>query len=87
MGLLNLINPDQLVNATQVTVPQLQVLVNIINNLYMIVGGVVGLSIIFIILRWREAYLWRRRLEDIEEGLLLVNAKLDRLLKGKVKKR
>ncbi|MFH1182517.1 MAG: hypothetical protein V1702_06165 [Candidatus Woesearchaeota archaeon] len=86
MGLVNFLDPNQLVNASQLPLPQLQTMANLVNNLYVIVGGIVGLSLIFILLRWREAYLFRRRMEEVEEGLILINEKLDCLLKKKKKK-
>jgi hypothetical protein len=87
MSLVNFLNPDQLVNASSLPLPQLQTMANLLNSLYVIVGGVVGLSLLFILLRWREAYMFRRRMEEVEEGLILINEKLDCLLRKKKKKK
>lgn len=85
MSLVNFLDPNQLVNASSLPLPQLQTMAMLLNNLYVILGGVVGLSLIFILLRWREAYLVRRRMEEIEEGLILINEKLDCVLKKRKK--
>jgi hypothetical protein len=85
MGLVNFLDPGQLVNASSLPIHQLQTLANVVNNLYLLVGGVVGVSIVLLLLRWREAYLFKRRLEEIEEGLILINEKLDNILKKKKK--
>ncbi|MBN2453935.1 hypothetical protein JXB11_00145 [Candidatus Woesearchaeota archaeon] len=74
-----------LINVTGVDVPVVNSLANIINSLYFIFGGIIGVSIILLILRWRESYMIRKRMEEIEEGLLLINEKLDCVLKKKKK--
>jgi hypothetical protein len=83
MPLIDPLNTQQLINATRIDVPVVQMFANIINSLYVIFGGIVGISIIFFLFRWREMYLLRKRLEEIEAAVVLINEKLDKILKKK----
>jgi hypothetical protein len=83
MAIIGIETPSEIINASGIDVPVVQSLANIVNGLYFIFGGIIGVSIVLLILRWREAYMTRKRMEEIEEGLLLINEKLDHLLSKK----
>ena len=69
---LGTISSEELINVTGLDVPVVNSLANIINSLYFIFGGIIGVSIILLLLRWREAYMLRRRMEEINEGKLYI---------------
>ena len=73
----------QLINATEINVPLVQALAEFVNSIYIVFGGLIGISIALLILRWRETYMLRKRMEAVEEALLLINEKLDKVVKKK----
>jgi hypothetical protein len=83
MPIIDPFNTQQLINATAIDFPVVQMFANIVNLLYVVFGGIIGISIIFFLFRWREMYLLRKRLENVEIAVNLINQKLDKILKKK----
>lgn len=89
MPLISLFEASSLINETMVpNIPVVGALAGIVNTLYLMAGGFVGLSIIFFFIRWWDLHKTRKRLEQVESLLELVNKKLDKLLsRARAKKR
>ena len=80
----DLFNSTGLIDTSTIDAPALQTVVGLVNDAYLLIGGIVGISIIFFILRFRETYKLRKRMEEIDEALILINEKLDAVLGIKV---
>ena len=87
------INPwdsQQLINATQVNSPLIHTVADLVNALYVLIGGIVGISIIFLLFRTRQSWVTRRKMQQQKENMDIlvtkvnsIDKKLDKILKKK----
>ncbi len=83
---MSLITPfdSALINQTAVSgFPVINTLAWLVNSIYVLIGGLVGLSILTFFLRWLDSRRANVRLNRIEASLGEVNEKLDKLIKKK----
>lgn len=60
-------------------IPVIDALQSVLKVLYVLLGGLVGISILMLFLRWRELYLLRKRMSSIEASVAEISRKLDAL--------
>ena len=77
-----------MVNDTIVSgIPVLGTVVNMAKAAYIIIGGFVGLSVIFFFVKWWDSRMFRKRLARVESMLESIDGKLDKILEGKARKK
>ena len=85
MHIINPFNAQELINESATGFPVVGALVEVVNSIYWLIGGFVGLSVILFLLRWWDARSTKKRLQNIEAAIQLISEKLDKLALKKPK--